>query len=155
VPPEPGPSEVPTQQLRQACAELEQRLRAGEDCRAEEFLATLPALASDADAVLELLYTEFVVREQLGQEPSVAAWYARFPQWQPDLQQLLQVHQFMCRRSVGSVGATLLNSGKDGPPAADLPLGRLGNYELLGELGRGAAAWASSTRRGRRACSAW
>src|SRR5262249_4701298 len=99
--------------------------------------ATLPALASDADAVLELLYTEFVVREQLGQEPSVAAWYARFPQWQPDLQQLFQVHQFMRRRSAASVGATVLTSGQDGPPAADLPRGRLGNYELLGELGRG------------------
>ena len=60
-------------QLRQACAELERRLRAGIACRSEELLAEFPAVAGTAEAALELIYTEFVLRRQLGQKPSAAA----------------------------------------------------------------------------------
>lgn len=45
------------QQLRRACAELERRLRAGEPCRAEDWLAAHPALAVAANGVMGLLYT--------------------------------------------------------------------------------------------------
>ena len=55
--------------VRRACDELSRRLRSGLACEAEEFLAADPAIGSDADAVLELLYTEFIVREQLGEQP--------------------------------------------------------------------------------------
>lgn len=55
-------------QLRQACAELTHRLRAGETCRAEDWLATHPELAAHVESALELVYAEFVLREQLGQQ---------------------------------------------------------------------------------------
>src|SRR5437867_12141757 len=87
-------------QLRHACAELERRLRAGEHCGAEEWLAASPMLACHLDAALELVYAEFVLREQLGQRPSPEEWYARFPQWQSDLEQLFQVHQ-LARANTG------------------------------------------------------
>src|SRR5262245_9163630 len=78
-------------QLRQACSKLERRLRAGEGCTAEELLAACPALAADTDSALELIYTEFVLRQELGEGPSPAAFLARFPQWHDDLQKLFQV----------------------------------------------------------------
>src|SRR5271154_1009701 len=56
-------------QLRQACAELERRLRAGIACSTEDLLANFPAVAAKAEAALELIYTEFVLRRQLGQKP--------------------------------------------------------------------------------------
>ena len=65
--------------VRQACDELSGKLRAGVSCRAEEIFETEPGLASDSDSALELLYTEFVVREQLGQQPQVQEWLDRFP----------------------------------------------------------------------------
>ena len=65
--------------VRRACDELSRRLRSGLACEAEEFLAADPTIGSDTDAVLELLYTEFIVREQLGERPRPQEWLDRFP----------------------------------------------------------------------------
>src|SRR5262245_10818857 len=132
-------------QLRQACGELERSLRAGEPCPAEDLLAAYPALASDTDAVLELLYTEFVLREALGQRPDPADWYARFPRWREDLRQLFEVHRFVRTVPGLETSATqrLAPPGQgqttmaDGPEAGPSPGRRFGDYELLEELGRG------------------
>src|SRR6266498_3953613 len=80
-------------QLRQACADLKRRADAGEDCRAEELLRAHPALATNADAALELIYTEFVLREQWGQQTADEEWYSRFPQWREDMRELFEVHR--------------------------------------------------------------
>src|SRR5262245_12417530 len=79
-------------QLAQACAELERGLRAGEPCSAEKLLAAFPELAADPDAALELVYTEFLIREELGQRPAPEAWYATYPHWRDQLEKLFQVH---------------------------------------------------------------
>ena len=57
-------------QLRQACRELERRLRAGEGGGAEELLAANPAVAEHPESALELVYTEFLLRSELGPVPS-------------------------------------------------------------------------------------
>jgi serine/threonine-protein kinase len=77
--------------VHKACAELADRLWAGEDCHAEDFFPALPAADPAADAAIELIYTEFVVREELGQRPSVDEWLARFPQWRDRLERMLQI----------------------------------------------------------------
>ena len=59
-------------QLRDACAELDRRLRQGVECRAEQWLQQDANLASHPEAAVELIYTEFVTRESLGQQPSTA-----------------------------------------------------------------------------------
>src|SRR5262245_24237 len=99
--------EAAEQQLRRACAELEQRLRAGERCAAEDWLTASPVLASHPECALELGSAEFVLRELLGQRPAPEEWYARFPQWQNDLRQLFEVHQ-------------LARDGGNGAPASVL-----------------------------------
>jgi tetratricopeptide (TPR) repeat protein/tRNA A-37 threonylcarbamoyl transferase component Bud32 len=137
---------VVERQLREACAELGRRVRAGEDCGAESFLADYPEVASHADSALELIYTEFVIREQLGQHPSPEQWYSRFPRWQQDLQQIFQVHRFVCpdiRTGVDIVSRTPLPD----LPTADWPAGpdsnpdvrprHFGSYELIEEISRG------------------
>ena len=53
-------------QLARACEELERRLRAGQPCGAADLLAEFPDLARDKNAALELIYTEFVLREERG-----------------------------------------------------------------------------------------
>jgi hypothetical protein len=79
-------------QLRQACAELERRLRAGESTCAERFLAREPNLFRTGDAGLELVYAEFAIRAELNQNPDPAEWYVRFPQWRARLERLFEVH---------------------------------------------------------------
>lgn len=71
--------------LRQALAELRHRLTAGEPCRAETLLDAYPTLASNPRRALDLVIAEFLVRQDLGQEPDPEEWYSRFPQWQEAL----------------------------------------------------------------------
>jgi WD40 repeat protein len=128
-----------TDDLRAACAELERRLRAGDSCAAEELFAAFPALASETDAVMELVYTEFVVREELGQRPDPADWLARFPQWREDLEQLFEVHRAVGPRRAASSADTWREptSGADSRSETGRDRHRFGNYELLEEIARG------------------
>jgi WD40 repeat protein/serine/threonine protein kinase/tetratricopeptide (TPR) repeat protein len=117
---------------------LERRLRAGEPCCVEDLLSAFPALASHTDAALELIYTDFVLREELGQQPSPATYYDRFAQWRGDLQQLFHVHHFAC-----DSGAAISAGRSTTPPRGaerHIPDGNerwIGNYELLEEIGKG------------------
>jgi serine/threonine protein kinase len=168
-----APSEpVAASKLRQACAELERCLGAGESGGAESVFEAHPALHDDADAALEVIYTEFVAREQLGQCPTAEQFYARFPQWRDGLEQLFQIHRAVGDHSTvipGRAGTPLPDGGRlqswlrpaeagapaaarardeparDEPardePARDEPARdvarRVGNHEILGEIGRG------------------
>src|SRR5262245_306174 len=132
---------APGVRLRRACAEMESRIAAGEDYRSEHIFASDPELARDVDAALEVIYTEFVAREHLGQRPSRADIFARFPQFRTPLEQLFEVH--------GAVGApretVSVDAGPDSTPLGELsrfgekvvPIRRAGNYELFEEIGRG------------------
>ncbi len=125
--------------LRQACAELGRRVRAGERYGAEDAFAAWPALASDADSAIELIYAEFTLREELGQPSSPEEWYARFPQWQDRLRRLFEVH-LAARTPLApgdTVAPTWVLTSAASHAAADGPGADAGPYELLGEIGRG------------------
>jgi hypothetical protein len=128
---------LPEQDLRLAAAELSRRLRAGEPCCAEQMFVRFPELAGHAEAALELIYTEFVVREEIGQQSSLAEWQARFPHLHERLQRLLELHRAM---QAGSAAGTPL-PGSHTPPLAASVAGsappHLGGFEILGEIGRG------------------
>lgn len=125
---------TPTQadtKLRRVRSELESSLRAGVHRHVEEILAVDPVLAADKDAILELVYTEFVVREELGQEPRFDDFHARFPDLRGDLEQLFQVHEVLRKEEQEQV---------DRRSEASRPSGSarlVGDFELLDELGRG------------------
>src|SRR5262245_14003569 len=117
--------------LRQACAELDRGLRAGERCRAERLFADRPLLAACEDAALELIYTEFVAREDLGQRPTPEEYYARFPTWQGRLRRQFQVHRlFRDNLTSDTVGGTADDRDDSAPQ-------RLGGHQLLEEVARG------------------
>jgi serine/threonine-protein kinase len=129
----------PGRLLRDACAELSRRLRSGEDCRAESFLQAHPSLASNPEHAFELIYTEFLVRQELGQQPDPSDWLDRFPQWKEDLERL-----FSLRRSSADSRPpdpiTVVHTPKPEESHAPGPKGlgkQFGQYELVEELGRG------------------
>ncbi len=133
--------------LRQACAELERRLRGGETQVAEELLAVDPDIAAEEDLAIELIYTEFVTLEELGTDPSAQEMLDRFPQWRGRLERLLEVHDALggdaeidLTRSSETLGG--LNSTRGGVSSqagrTEAPLSRrIGRYELFEEAGRG------------------
>src|SRR5262245_52125523 len=85
-------------QLRLACAELKDRLRTGEPVRAESIFAKFAAFAGNADAALEVIYTEWLTREELGQAPAAAEFFERFPQLRERLRRLFEVHDALRHR---------------------------------------------------------
>jgi serine/threonine-protein kinase len=143
MPAAPVIGELTEKHLRQACADLDVRLRAGEVCRTEQVLATQPLLASQEDWAVELIYTEFVVREELGQRPTPEEFYARFPHWRDRLQRQFQVHELMRDQL----------HAETRPAAVHEPLsGRLGQYDLMELVTRGGCgviyqAWQSGLER--------
>ncbi len=125
-------------ELLQACAELRARLRAGETTRVEDVLESHPSLASNDEAVLELIHVEFVTRNDLGQNLTLKEWQERFPRLLPRMETIVSL-----RGVFGSEMPTLSDStaGQENPlvsvqgPGGRLP--RIGNYQLLQEIGRG------------------
>jgi WD40 repeat protein len=114
-------------------------LRAGGTWHAEDFLAACPDVGADADSALELIYTEFVLREELGQQPSPEEWYRRFPRWREDLRELFEVDRLVhvqAKPSTLPPTATLTEAATVGGDASGSSHG-LGSYELLEEIGRG------------------
>jgi WD40 repeat protein/serine/threonine protein kinase len=130
-------------QLQKACAELSRRLRAGGTCDAEQLFGEFPSLRDHKDSALELIYTEFVVREQLGQNPGIEQFCSRYSAWRQDLEEMFQVHQLfnddeLRRRRFD----TPRSDGRqptvpDHFPGGSSPRGRIGNYEIIEEIGRG------------------
>ncbi len=131
------------EQLRRACHELSRRLRAGQDCRAEQLLAEIPNVHQAREAALELLYTEFVVRQELGYPPDPQEWYRRFPQWRTDLEELFQIHQYVCDQAEQTPPAPRTTAVVDSADTRHDVLGvvsrfpAVDGYELLEEIGRG------------------
>jgi WD40 repeat protein len=125
MPPGPAQSETREALLRRACAELDRRLRAGDDARAEPWLERHPELAADPDAAVELIYAEFAAREELGLGPREEAFLERFPGLRAELTAQFAVHRLMADAPAAR------------PTAIAAAAECIGPYEVLGELARG------------------
>jgi serine/threonine protein kinase/WD40 repeat protein len=119
------------------------RWKAGERISAENYLGRFPQVATDAEAALELIYGEMLVREELGERPTEEEYLTRFPQWAAGLQQQLQLHRDLDGGTAGSAPLSVsgeptwvMGRGKveDIPPAPPAIPG----YQIVEVLGRGA-----------------
>jgi hypothetical protein len=119
-------------------ADQEARWRAGEPVPAESYLAMHPALPFDLEQALELVYAEFLLREELGQSPTLDEYLRRFPQYAARLKQQVQLRQALTDEPASELPATRPDSEKAAeslPSPAALPA--LAGYDLVRELGRG------------------
>ncbi|WP_422927789.1 protein kinase domain-containing protein [Singulisphaera sp. PoT] len=137
---EPSPDFPPPldeRRLREACAQLMRRIGEGEAVRAEKVLEQHPEIAGDEDAVVEVIYSELVAREELKQRIVPEEWYARFPALRDRLRKLFEFHALI-RDQPGPAPDSESLSGLD----SDFVPGRLGPLppapiELIEEIGRG------------------
>jgi serine/threonine-protein kinase len=139
VPADPDWGSTAEKQLRHACAELDDQLRAGKGVRAEMFFAAHPLLASHPDYAVELIYAEFAAREELGGRPTVEEYYFRFPHWTEHLKRQFSVHEWL-RHNLNDedLPGNALEVAK--VPTETDPGGAhrwLGQYELLEEIASG------------------
>src|SRR4051812_10821714 len=62
--------------------------RRGTPIRVESWVEKHPAFLNDTEAVLDLVYNEIVLREELGERPELAEYVERFPAYPVQLQRL-------------------------------------------------------------------
>ena len=103
----------------------------------ESYLAQQPAVRADAQAILDLIYNEILLREEMGESPRVDEYLGRFP----DLADELKL-QFDVEAAIQSTspmdeagGSSVLGLNPKRPEPVSSP--SIDGYEVLGELGRG------------------
>jgi WD40 repeat protein/tRNA A-37 threonylcarbamoyl transferase component Bud32 len=123
-------------------ADQRQRWLAGERVPVEDYLRRYPALAEDPEALLDLVYGEFVLREEVGDKPQGEEYLRRFPAHAAALGRQLQLHQALAGGMSESPTIPPLTS----PPGQRTWAGtgvtvahpiEVPGYDVLNEVGRG------------------
>jgi serine/threonine-protein kinase len=91
-----------------------ERWHAGEPVLAESYLERYPAIGQNADAALDLIYGEFRLREDRGEQPCADEYYQRFPQYRS----LLEA-QFRFYRALAGRPQSYSASQQSTPPFAE------------------------------------
>jgi len=101
---------------------------------AEAYLDLLSQLPNGSDCVFEVAYGEYLLREELGEQPILQDYLDRFPQCEGKLRRQVEVHQALSSSMQGA--ATIGLPAASATTAESLP--SLPGYEIACELGRGA-----------------
>jgi WD40 repeat protein/predicted Ser/Thr protein kinase len=135
-------------------ADQARRWQGGQRLPAEAYLAQLPPLRADGETALDLIYSEVLLRERLGESPGVDEYVRRFPQFADQLRTQFELHRGLAASGDGPAytdpyatrpPAEATASSPDGLGSGTLPLGprpdigevAVPGYEVLGVLGRG------------------
>lgn len=131
-----------TARLAELTREQITRWNAGDCVRVEDLLRQHTDLADDPAAVLDLIYSEVLLREDRGEQPSDTEYSARFPELSDSLQRQFQLHRALQLDSAGSPESQDIAAGSTQPgglTGAPLPESAeaIDGFELLDVAGRG------------------
>ena len=121
--------ELSAEELADAlCVDLRERWRCGEHPPAEAYLQLYSSLCSDPEYISDLLCSEFLVRRELGEGPSLDEYRCRFPELAEQLELQIRLYDALTEASAAQESA---------PHGAVNGRLALPGYEILEELGRG------------------
>jgi tetratricopeptide (TPR) repeat protein len=101
-------------------------------------LLSAAALSDDREALLDLLYNEIVLREELGEFPSLEEYVGRYPHLQQDLKVHFEVHRAVHEGPLLDTRRAEASDSVDDVESSSFELGpKLTHYEIAAELGRG------------------
>jgi len=145
-----APGLAPDQLVDLLRADLKRRWHSGRPLPLTTYLNRFPQIHADSICAVDLIWSEFLIRESLGERPSLDDYLRDFPQFASLLKQQHRVHQWV--EQAGPSGISL-------PTFADLSLAKLSadraeagprseldpdlgsleaqGYEILNEIGRG------------------
>jgi WD40 repeat protein/tetratricopeptide (TPR) repeat protein len=119
-----------------------ERFRVRRPVGVESYLEAIPALRDDREEVLDLIFAEYLLREELGERPSAEEYLRRFPQYAQELKLQLELNQALGTQSQSPSSHTLGiateherwpdESGGESEGHLEIP-----GYTVLGVLGRG------------------
>jgi WD40 repeat protein len=118
-----------------------ERWQAGERVPAESYLQRYPQVRVSAEAAVDLVYGEFLLRERHGERPSVEEYRQRFPEHADTLRAQIELHRAMAADAGSGPGPSRSAEAETLAPVTPAPGApawpRVPGYEILGELGRG------------------
>ena len=139
---EAAPEEPPKSLTDRLLDNQRARWERGERAPVEAYLDKHPELTADTETVLDLIYQEIFLRNQLGEEPRLPEYQERFPALAAPLHDLFEVDGAVDAGPLLDAAATEdvpgIGVDAEAPPAgAAQELPRVPGYEILAELGRG------------------
>ena len=81
------------------------RRQSGQDCQVESYFQTFPQLQEESAAV-DLIYVEYLLREESGETPTEQEYAERFPDHEEAIRRQLQLHQLLMVQSAAGDLAT-------------------------------------------------
>jgi WD40 repeat protein/serine/threonine protein kinase/Flp pilus assembly protein TadD len=135
------PAPQPTQLVNLLLIDQRQRWQVGERIPAESYLRRYPTLDADPEAVVELVYSEFLLREEHSERPTLEEYRSRFPCYHDRLCLQVELHLALQGSGTSSPGAaaarapTLVTPAETAAELSGAP--QVPGYEILGELGQG------------------
>ena len=133
--------QAPSQLVAVLCVDQWRRWHAGERIQAERYLQTHPALAAAWADSFELVSAEFHIRQELGENPSLEEYLARFPQFAAKLHKLetrLQPSSPPATTNLNTPAGRISTAGDvvaDRKATSQWP--EVPGYQILGKLGQG------------------
>jgi serine/threonine-protein kinase len=111
-----------------------ERWRRGERLSAEGYLARHPEIATDSENAIDVIFNEYLLREQSDGLPDAEEFLRRFPEHGDVLRAQIELHRAVAS---GPDGDSCGEDYEDQPQAEPGPQPEVPGYELLGEIGRG------------------
>jgi WD40 repeat protein/tetratricopeptide (TPR) repeat protein len=132
------PGHTPEETLAALLSEQRQCWQRGERVKVESLLRKLPAGRADNEALLDLIYQEFLFREERGEKPDVTGYQRRFPHLAEQLQVQFEADRELAgRHSKHSGSATTVDANVKTTSTTAAPVPAIPGYEILGEIGHG------------------
>src|SRR5713101_2872779 len=132
----------PQQVVEVLCIDQWQRWQQGDRIPAETYLEMHPLLGSHPEVAFDLVYGEFLLREQSGEEPPVESFNRRFPQFTQLLERQGKLHhafepEIPPPAAVPGQAAPALTKepAAESPEASQWPV--VPGYTILAKLGQG------------------
>lgn len=127
--------------------DLRQRWRSGEQIGASDYLTRFPQLLAEPALAVDLIYSEYLVREELGERFHLAFLQQQFPQFAAELANQVEFHCALESGALEKDSVERMGKGAETQPHQETlrsgakPPTRLPSlgpgYEVLAEIGRG------------------
>src|SRR5260370_6742481 len=144
---------APSQVVAVLCVDQQQRWRTGERIPAETYLSMDPALSGAWADAFELVFAEFRLRQELGENPTVEEFAQRLPRYAGRLQRLnldqedAEVQNTASIHTPGDVISTAGDVILDPRVATEWPT--IPGYQIVGKLGQGGMGYVFKARQDR------
>lgn len=113
------------------------RWEAGDRIRVEQLVEEYPSLAVDSQGILDLIYAELVLREELGERPEASEYTSRFPNLTDQIERQFQVHRALDAVPI-EAGSTVPPHGETVAISTEAGASILPGFEVIDVAGRGA-----------------